>query len=238
MHQSRIQDQENGITKSRSGKSFSFQSPIPGVHIYDDVWPDSDSWFKLIETEEYWDEASKSPMNIKWQREDYMPDDPEGKKSQTCWVWHDPIIQNALGEVVDSYLHHWNLDPHSRESLRVSKFSGKGEFFGMHPDDSFATPRTASMVYYPTDDYEGGELEFIHFGVKIKPKAGQLFMFPSGYNMEHRVHELTSGTRVTLVTFFNQITPEERRSRFALIGMEPFYKPNLKSVFSPEFGLG
>jgi hypothetical protein len=233
MIKERIEDAKNGITRSQKGSIFRYTSPIPGLHIYDNVWPNSIDFFKLIEEDSYW-ESDRSYRKIKWVREDYL-DDETGKKSQTCWISSDAEITSNLEEVVDSYLYHWNLDPRSREDFRITKFTGPGEFFGSHSDDSFATPRTSSMVYYLNDDYEGGELEFIHFGIKIKPKAGQLFMFPSGYSYEHKVHPVISGTRTTMVSFFNQITLQERSARVDLIDQNSYYQPKLQYIFDPKF---
>jgi predicted 2-oxoglutarate/Fe(II)-dependent dioxygenase YbiX len=100
--------------------------------------------------------------------------------------------------------------------MRISRYE-PGEWFSMHADDSYGTPRTVSMVYYPNDDYEGGELEFVHFGVKIKPKAGQLFVFPSAYSYMHKIHAIKSGVRYTFVSFFSEISEKERQTRFAQI---------------------
>ena len=233
MIRERLEDAANKITRSRKENIFPYESPIPGVHIYSDVWPNSMEFFDKIESDEYWEQGL--PGNRKWIREDYLDEDT-GKKSRTCWVWSDPEVTENLEEVIDSYLYHWNLDPKSREDLRITKFTGPGEFFGSHSDDTFATPRTASLVYYPNDDYEGGELEFIHFGVTIKPKAGQLFMFPSGYSYEHKVHPVKSGTRITMVCFFNEITFDERQDRQDLLDPNKYYQPELEYVFSPTFG--
>jgi hypothetical protein len=234
MIKERIEDAKNGVTRSQKDNLFEFSSPIPGVHVYDNVWPDSMKFLSRLDEDDYWDKPLY-PGNVKWVREDYL-DEETGKKSKTCWLWNAPEIKEALEEVVDSYLYHWNLDPQSRESFRITKFDGNGEFFGMHSDDSFATPRTTSMVYYPNDDYEGGELDFIHFGVKIKPKAGQLFLFPSGYSYEHKVHPVTGGNpRITVVSFFNAMTPEERDTRVGLIDPSKYYQPKLKYVFDENF---
>lgn len=235
MDSQKLANHAAGVTESRKGNKFRFDSPIPGVHVYSDVWPNSLEWFERLDGDEYW-EINQSPGNEKWVREDYL-DDLVGKKSRTCWVWSDDEVRENLEEVVDSYLWHWDLDPHSRERLRVTRYEPNGEFFGMHPDDSFATPRTASLVYYPNDDYEGGELEFIHFGVKVKPKAGQLFLFPAGYSYEHKIHPVTGGGyRRTMVTFFNQMTPSESEARQAQLSQKSFYGADLKYVFAPDFG--
>ena len=228
MHQSKLSDAARGVTTSRKGNEFLFESPVPGIHIYSNIWENSSEFLNKIETAEYWENprAGSRP----WVREDYL-DEETGKRSSTCWISYDKQIEDGLEEVVDSYLYHWNLDPQSRESFRISKFAGTNEFFGMHSDDSFATPRTVSMVYYPNDDYIGGELEFIHFGVKIKPKANQLFIFPSGYSYEHKVHPITGGNpRTTIVSFFNEITFEEREHRNSLIDQSSYYQPKLKYI--------
>lgn len=233
MDDNKLANHAQNITESRKGNRFEYESPIPGVHIYSNVWPDSIKWFEMLDGDEYWE---TSLGGKKWVREDYL-DDKVGKKSQTCWVWNDEEVRANLEEVVDSYLWHWDLDPHSREALRITRYEPNGEFFGMHPDDSFATPRTTSLVYYPNDDYEGGELEFIHFGVKIKPKAGQLFLFPAGYSYEHKIHPVTGGGyRRTMVTFFNQQTASEGRERMKMLDKDKFYRADLQYVFHPEFG--
>jgi hypothetical protein len=232
MDDNKLANHANNITESRKGNKFEFESPIPGVHIYSNVWPDSLRWFEMLDGDEYWENAKGA---TKWVREDYL-DDKVGKKSRTCWVWDDEEVRANLEEVIDSYLWHWDLDPHSRESLRITRFEPNGEYFGMHPDDSFATPRTTSLVYYPNDDYEGGELEFIHFGVKIKPKAGQLFLFPAGYSYEHKIYPVTGGNyRRTMVTFFNQMTEDERRNRLSMLDKNKFYQANLQYVLAPGF---
>jgi hypothetical protein len=80
---------------------------------------------------------------------------------------------------------------------------GQGNHFVNHFDDSRAYPRTVSMSFYLNDDYEGGEIEFPRFGLKIKPKANQLIMFPSNYVYNHTVHPVVSGTRYAVVCWWN-----------------------------------
>ena len=85
------------------------------------------------------------------------------------------------------------------------------------------------MVYYPNDDYEGGELEFINFKLKVKPKANQLFLFPASYIYEHKIHDIGAGNpRYTIVAFFSNITQRELDTRLEKI---PFpYKANLQYI--------
>ena len=236
MDKNKLQNVTQNVTQSRKGNKFQYTSPIPGLHIYDNVWETSLDFFKKLETQEFWDAQNGVSGKIQWVREDYL-DEEVGKRASTCWIWNSEEVKDALEEVIDSYLWHWDLDPHSRESLRITKYSPNGEFFSMHADYTFATPRTTSLVYYPNDDYEGGELEFLHFGIKIKPKAGQLFLFPAAYSYEHKIYPVTGGNkRYTLVTFFNFMTEKERSNRNSMLDPNKYYQSDLKYVFDDNFG--
>jgi predicted 2-oxoglutarate/Fe(II)-dependent dioxygenase YbiX len=61
--------------------------------------------------------------------------------------------------------------------------------------------RVVSAILYLNDDYEGGHLEFPNFGIKIKPQAGMLILFPSNYAYTHAAHPVTKGTKYALVTW-------------------------------------
>ena len=233
MDQQRLENAAQGFTMDQQGNKYYFTSPIPGVHIYDNVWPNSMEFFNSLLSKEFWDKHEGNANYRKWVREDFFDDQEytreNGKQADTCWIHTNSEANNAFRGVIDSYCYHWNLDPKSRESLRITRYSN-GEFFGSHSDDTYATPRTVSLVYYPNDDYEGGELEFIHFGVKIKPKAGELFVFPSGYSYEHKIHEITGGNpRWTVVSFLYFGDETEANSRRE--GLEFPYKPIFKSLF-------
>jgi hypothetical protein len=54
------------------------------------------------------------------------------------------------------------------------------------------------------DDYEGGELVFPEQSSSIKPKAGDMVVFP-GYYVSHGVAEITKGTRRVLLVFFYDV---------------------------------
>jgi|DEB19_MinimDraft_3_1074340.scaffolds.fasta_scaffold58787_2 hypothetical protein len=233
MDQQRLNNAAQGFTENDKGERFYFESPVPGLHIYNDVWPESMDFFNSLLKKEFWEENKDKPGYKKWVREDFFDDleftKENGKQADTCWVYSYPDANKAFAGPIDSYLYHWNLDPKSRESLRITRYSS-GEFFGSHSDDTFATPRTVSLVYYPNDDYVGGELEFVHFGVTVKPKAKQLFVFPSAYSYEHKIHEIGEGNpRWTVVSFLFFGTDQETKIRRD--GLEFPYKPKFESLF-------
>jgi hypothetical protein len=63
-----------------------------------------------------------------------------------------------------------------------------------------------SSIIYLTEDYEGGEIEFIDYGIICKPKAGDLILFPAKGVM-HKVNPVISGKRSTIVAFYSDVHP-------------------------------
>ena len=63
--------------------------------------------------------------------------------------------------------------------------------------------RQMSMVAYLNDEYEGGELEFINFDLKIKPQKGSVILFPSAFPYAHIAHPVDIGTKYAMVTWFS-----------------------------------
>jgi predicted 2-oxoglutarate/Fe(II)-dependent dioxygenase YbiX len=64
-----------------------------------------------------------------------------------------------------------------------------------------STGRSVSAICYLNNDYEGGELEFPHFNLTIKPEPGMLILFPSNFAYAHIAHPIISGTKYALVTW-------------------------------------
>ena len=57
-----------------------------------------------------------------------------------------------------------------------------------------------SIIGVLNDDYEGGEIEMFE-DTKIKPKTGEVLIFPSIFLYPHRVCEVTKGTRYSFVSW-------------------------------------
>lgn len=68
-------------------------------------------------------------------------------------------------------------------------------------------PRDISILFYLSDNYTGGELEFTNLGLTIKPKKGMMIAFPSYHEFSHTVHPVKTGFRDSLVSW---IETEER----------------------------
>lgn len=62
--------------------------------------------------------------------------------------------------------------------------------------------RDISSTIYINDSYSGGEIGFPNQGVKIKPSAGSLIIFPTSHHYPHEVFEVTEGKRWTMTNFW------------------------------------
>lgn len=80
-----------------------------------------------------------------------------------------------------------------------------GQEYKAHYDGGSQMGRAVSPILYLNDNYTGGELEFVNFGIKIKPKAGTLYLFPSTYAYTHIAHPVKSGTKYAIVTWLHDI---------------------------------
>jgi hypothetical protein len=89
-----------------------------------------------------------------------------------------------------------------REDFNLLKYSG-GQSYAAHYDGATTSGRSVSPILYLNDEYSGGEIEFVNFGITIKPKAGMLVVFPSNYAYRHIAHPVQSGTKYAIVTWLH-----------------------------------
>lgn len=92
------------------------------------------------------------------------------------------------------------LDP---SPISISKYQ-KGAEMGPHVDwygDPSIEP-IMSAVLYLNDDCVGGELEFTEMGVKIKPTAGSIIIFPSVAPYYHQSLRVESGFKYMSPAFW------------------------------------
>lgn len=127
-------------------------------------------------------------------------------------IWEDSY--KAQLKPVEEYRNAFGLAPLKYwESFNFVKY-GPGQHFQVHSDHGYSYICVLSSVGYINDDYEGGELYFDKFNLKIKPKAGDLYLFPSSYIYSHSAMPVTSGTKYSIVTMLDYLeaphTPDYR----------------------------
>jgi hypothetical protein len=140
------------------------------------------------------------------------PDSQDSLDKDLIRVWQDAYY--AQLEPVDDYRNMFGLAPLKYwEAFNFVKY-GPGQHFQIHSDHGYSYTCVLSSVGYLNDDYEGGELYFDKLGLTIKPKAGDLYLFPSSYVYSHAAMPVTSGTKYSIVTMLDYLetahTPEYR----------------------------
>jgi len=135
----------------------------------------------------------------------FKKDDLKNFKSQESLnlqsMWQD--VYDSQFEAVEDYRKEHNIMPLKYwEAFNFIKY-GPGQHFMEHHDHGHSYNCTVSLVAYVNDDYEGGELFFRLQGLKVKPDAGDLFIFPSNFMYPHQAMPVTSGTKYSIVTMLD-----------------------------------
>ena len=91
---------------------------------------------------------------------------------------------------------------YKNEEYFVLKFN-EGEERQLTYGGGTATGRTLTAILYLNDDYDGGEIEFINFDVKIKPTKGTLILFPAHFVYAYRENEVKNGTKYSINTLIH-----------------------------------
>ena len=116
-------------------------------------------------------------------------------------LWQD--LYDVKLPAVEDYSKMYNINNLKYwEAFNFIKY-GPGQHFMEHHDHGFSYNCTLSLVAYPNDDYEGGELFFRLQNLKIKADAGDLFIFPSNFMYPHQAMPVTSGTKYSIVTMLD-----------------------------------
>ena len=191
--------------------------PGSGIWVYEDVIP------KSLQTIERLEEVLLDPSNrytyqealvgygvkmpeyrdcvdFKYKKSDISMDKSEaGIKLSELW---DDTHYRQL-QAVKHYTKTYNIgELRYWEATNYVKY-GPGQHFQEHHDHGYSYNCVVSLVAFPNDDYEGGELAFSIQGVTIKPKAGDLYVFPSNFMYPHRAMPVTSGTKYSMVTMLD-----------------------------------
>jgi hypothetical protein len=116
-------------------------------------------------------------------------------------LWQD--LYDVKLPAVEDYSRDYNINGLKYwEAFNFIKY-GPGQHFQEHHDHGFSYNCTVSLVAYPNDDYEGGELFFRLQGLNLKAKAGDLYIFPSNIIYPHKAMPVVSGTKYSIVTMLD-----------------------------------
>ena len=184
----------------------------PGIELYENVMINSEEIisdlevtlkkYKLpwVQTQVYTDSGftttnlnvrscSKVPVPYYIDPIKYLPKEILELSTTLSKEFHKSILDYTL-KYQTNIKHYYGYD--------ILKYT-ESQKFESHSDDGIDEERRISLVYYMNDNYEGGEIEFKKFDLKIKPKKHNLLLFPSSYIYRHKVYPVTSGTRYAIV---------------------------------------
>lgn len=118
-------------------------------------------------------------------------------------------IYYKIEEAIVWYKNNFDLDfDLYHEPYSILRYEN-GEEYKAHFDGTTQTARAISILFYLNDDYEGGEIEFINFNLKIKPKSNTMIIFPSNYAYSHIAHKVITGKKYVIVTWLHDwLSPE------------------------------
>jgi hypothetical protein len=123
---------------------------------------------------------------------------PRTEENASLYDMHEQVFQ-TVRRCVDDYGRYWGVGISSYEAFNFVKYEGAGTHFKIHADHGPTYVTTVSIVVYLNDEYEGGELWFPRFDLTLKPKAGDIAVFPSTYIYEHASQDMVSGTKYSVV---------------------------------------
>jgi hypothetical protein len=164
---------------------------------------DRDSGIILNRATTFYD-GDKSTETVRDARTNYSVSLTESAhKNENFRIIHNDFYLKTLAALED-YSSRFGITEqiHFIEGINLLRYQF-GQKYDSHYDGGSATKRAVSPILYINDNYEGGELEFVNFGLKIKPKSGSLYLFPSTYPYRHIAHPVTSGTKYAIVTWLH-----------------------------------
>lgn len=126
-------------------------------------------------------------------------------------LWSD--LKKAQDAAVQDYCTKYSVKMNYWEVMNCIRY-GKGQHFQEHADHGFSYSATVSLVAYVNDDYAGGNLFFPKLGLDIKPRAGDLYIFPSTYLFSHRAMPVEDGMKFSIVTMLDYNDHAHRQEFF------------------------
>lgn len=113
------------------------------------------------------------------------------------------IVQDSLNKTLPLYSSMYGIQNlYINEGFNLLRYES-GQKYDEHFDGYTYTGRSVSAIIYLNEDFDGGETEFVNFGIKIKPSAGSMILFPSSYPYSHFAHPVFNGSKYAIVTWIH-----------------------------------
>ena len=89
-------------------------------------------------------------------------------------------------------------------SFNLQRYNPGGHFAEVHSERTSLTKLHRILVWitYLNDIEEAGETEFVHYGLKVKPRMGRTLIWPAEWTHAHRGNP-TTATKYIITGWFN-----------------------------------
>ena len=79
---------------------------------------------------------------------------------------------------------------------------------GVNPENEHAIHNVITASIALNEGFSGGQLEFAHAGLSVRPPKGTAILYPSNYIGSHAVAPVLFGERYSYLQFYGQGTPK------------------------------
>lgn len=93
---------------------------------------------------------------------------------------------------------------HTPKGMSVQKTMPHQGYHAWHQEtaDVGSGARVVTYMLYLNDVEESGETEFLYQGIKLKPEAGKLVFFPTGFTFPHRGNPIYKGEKYIITGWY------------------------------------
>jgi Rps23 Pro-64 3,4-dihydroxylase Tpa1-like proline 4-hydroxylase len=112
------------------------------------------------------------------------------------------MVEKSVKPNVINYCNKYHIPELEFNIIEALKYEPDEKYVTHYDNGSkHVASRITSCVIYLNDNYDGGEIEFNNFDIKVKPQKNSMVLFPSNYPYAHTAHIVKSGTRYA-INFF------------------------------------
>lgn len=177
------------------------------IAVYNNIFDDSDLIIETAESMNEWRDATvysqdtgDSSVSTSVRSNKILDVNWTAETTHSLFYEMDSLVESYIA----SYAMKYETSYKKLESSQILKYD-VGEFYKQHYDTGPQFPRVISALLYLNDVESGGETEFVHFNIKVKPKAGRLVIFPSNYAYAHIAHPPKKGYKYVTVYWTEEI---------------------------------
>lgn len=128
---------------------------------------------------------------------------------------NDPVSHLMTNIIFDAYQTYSDMRPAPQMNICARGYSirvyKKNEgYFKPHIDQDAGgnVTRIFAIIMYLNDVVDGGETEFPHYDLKVKPEKGKVLIFPCNYLFPHQGNMPVSNDKYIATSFINYIDLE------------------------------